>query len=188
MFLNNGAKKKKSVILAGHSLGGTFVNNIAIEFPDSFKTAYAFSAAGVSKLANRRYQLLLPEQRANIINFDFEGDPIPSGGCCMIGRHFAIKAVSTIEPAHGFYETHVRSHLNRDFYMQEVDISKENSKFSRILCEGVRACIGRCLHFLLYACGKQYLPDWWNNRKIYKQRADLQRSLFRELQRNHKYG
>lgn len=174
-IFNGWRKENKHVILAGHSLGGTLANTIAVEFPNSLKAVYAFGAAGVARKTGLKYQELAGKIHDKIINFDFEGDLIPSGGHCLIGRHLSIKAVFKAEQPIGFYEVHVRSHLNRDFQVQEVDVTKENNKFERAFCEKVRVFAGHCLRYLLYAFGRKYLPDWWNKRKVYKQSANLQR-------------
>lgn len=174
-------KQNKQVILAGHSLGGTLVNNLAVDFPDTIKAVYAFCAAGVSRVTGERWKQLPQSSQDKIINFDFEGDVVPSGGHCLIGRHLAIQALLGAEQPNGVYLSHVRSHLNRDFQIQKVDILKENTKFARVFCEKIRVIAGHCLRFLLSIFGNKYLPDWWKNRSIYKLQAKMQRTILSKL-------
>lgn len=177
-IFNRWRKENKKVILTGHSLGGTLANIVAIDFPDTFKVAYAFGAAGVSQKTDFRYQRIREKVHDKLINFDFEGDIIPSGGHCLIGRHLSIKAIrGANQPSIGVYDLHMRSHLNQDFQMQHIDITKENNKFARVFFEKIRAFAGCCLRGLLYVFGRKYLPDWWKNRKVYKQQANIQRSI-----------
>jgi hypothetical protein len=177
-------KENKHVILTGHSLGGTLANTIAIDFPDTLKTMYAFGAAGVAYKTGLKYQQLSDKLYNKMINFDFEGDLIPSGGHCLIGRHLSVKAVYKAERPIGFYESHVRNHLNRDFQVQLVDILKENNKAARFFCEKIRVIAGWCLRCLLSIFGRKYLPDWWKKRKIYKLQAKQQRIVIKQAIRN----
>lgn len=177
-IFNRWRKQNKKVILAGHSLGGTLANIVAIDFPNTFKVVYTFGAAGVSQKTNLRYQKIREKVHDKLINFDFEGDIIPSGGHCLIGRHLSIKAIwETNEPSIGLSDLHLRSHLNQDFQMQNIDVPKENNKFARFVFEKIRAFAGCCLRGLLYVFGRKHLPDWWKKRKVYKQQANIQRSL-----------
>lgn len=174
-IFENWQRSNKKVIMTGHSLGGTLANALGVEFAKCLKAVYAFGAMGVARKTGKRFEQLGEKYKEKIINFDFEGDFVPSGGHCLIGRHLSIKAVRGAERPFGFYETHVRSHLNRDFQVQQVDVDKENKKISRSFCEKLRVITGRCLRILLYVFGRKYLPDWWKKRKVYKQYANLQR-------------
>ncbi len=173
--------QQKKVILAGHSLGGTLVNSFAVDFSDTIKAAYSFSGAGVSKEVQERWQKLPKSCQDKIVNFDFEGDIVPSSGYCLIGRHFAIKALLGSDHPKGMYFSHVRSHLNRDFQIQAVDLAKENNKFARIVSEKIRVIAGYCLRIFLMIFGQKYLPDWWINRHVYQHRAKLQRTVWESI-------
>lgn len=171
----------KSVNLSGHSLGGTIVNALAVEFYDQIQTAYAFSGAGVSyKTAERWGELneLYPELNlpSRLLNFDYEGDIVPSGGRRLIGTHLAITALLQLGPS-GIYDCHVRSHLNHDFQIQKIDVAKETHKLARVFCERLRIITGKCFYLLLWLFNSKYIPDWWKNRKIYRQRADCERDI-----------
>lgn len=171
-------KANKKVNLCGHSLGGTLVNTLAVEFYDQIKTAYAFSAAGVSKYYAGRWEALNSATPAEnkLINFDHEGDIVPAGGRCLIGNHVAIEPLNPPQ-VESIYQRHNHRHLCKDFQIQKVDAKKENGKFERAFCERIRIIIGACLRFLFSLFNGKYLPDWWCNRKIYRERANLHRLL-----------
>lgn len=176
-------RQGKSVNLSGHSLGGTIVNALAVEFYDQINTAYAFSAAGVSHHnADRWIELnrLYPDLNLNakLINFDYEGDIVPSGGRRLIGNHLAIEVQGG---GRGIYDTHLQHHLNQNFQIQKVDITKETHNLTRLFCERLRILVGRCFHLLLWLFGKEYVPDWWKNRKVYREGADFERAIRRQL-------
>ncbi len=173
----------KMANLCGHSLGGTIVNTLTVEFYDQIATAYAFSAAGVSKETSDKWDELNKDQPdtpisgpAKLINIDHEGDIVPSSGRCLIGRHVAIEALAPLG-SNGFYSCHVRKHLCRDFQIQKVDVNKENNKLERAFCERVRIIVGNILNFFLTLFSGAYLPDWWRNRKVYREHAALHRRL-----------
>jgi hypothetical protein len=173
----------KTVNLSGHSLGGTIVNTLTVEFYDQINTAYSFSAAGVSNKTEKRwnkYKQQNPDQTHDkkIVNFDYEGDIVPSGGRKLIGTHLALKAILQIGPQ-GLANCHGKSHLNRDFEIQKIDTEKESNKFSRRFCENLRSIVGRCFHALLWLFGHKYIPDWWKNRNVYHQQAKAERKIRR---------
>lgn len=178
----------KKAILTGHSLGATFVNALTVEFPFSIKNAYGFSGAGVSKNNGKKWQSLLnhpnetvrKECENKLINFDYEGDPIPSGGCHLIGDHFAVTSAAG---GSSIYNSHTRSRLNRGFKICRVDLAAENNKFARTFAEKLRIITGYCMRiiFKLLSClrlvSDQYLPDWWVNRQAYKEYAKSYRTV-----------
>lgn len=169
----------KKAILCGHSLGGTIVNALTVEFYDQVKITYAFSSAGVSKETSDRWRQLTQQDSAEtyktkLMNFDYEGDFIPSGGRMLIGNHFAIKADKHWS-GRGLYDTHVFSHLNHDFRIQRVDIDKEHSKLGRWFCERLRIFVGHCFRLLLAIFSHKYIPDWWTNREVYREYASIER-------------
>lgn len=177
----NWKQQGKRVNFSGHSLGGTIVNALAVEFYDQIKTAYAFSGAGVSRetadkwdILNQTYPSLSLESK--LINFDYEGDIVPSGGRRLIGTHLAIESLVHIGP-NGIYDCHVRSHLNHDFKIQKIDVNKETHKWARVFCEYLRIITGKCFRLLLWVFSNKYLPEWWKNRKVYREKADWERSL-----------
>ncbi|HEV8050858.1 MAG TPA: hypothetical protein VGP47_00070 [Parachlamydiaceae bacterium] len=175
----------RNVNLAGHSLGGTLVNSLTVEFYDQINSAYAFSGAGVSYKTGKKWDKLnhlYPEMdlENKLINFDYDNDLIPSGGRRPIGKHLAITALLQIGPQ-GISDYHGRSHLNSDFQIQKVDVFKEMHKWTRICCERFRIITGKCFHILLYFFGNKYVPDWWKNRKVYHERAKLERKIRNEL-------
>jgi len=173
--------KGKKAILCGHSLGGTLVNALAVEFYGDVKTAYAFSAAGVSLETATRWDQLKKEQEGldghpKLVNFDYEGDIIPAGGRRLIGMHLAIEPLAQLV-SNRIYVCHVRSHLNHDFQIQKVDTVKENRKWARLFCEQLRIITGRCFRLLIALFNGNYLPDWWKNRKIYREYAAFHRLI-----------
>lgn len=173
-------RQGKRVNICGHSLGATLANALTVEFYDQVKTAYGFSGAGVSKKTADRWEEIKKErsQEANkkIVNFDYEGDMIPSGGRFLIGDHFAVESVKPKESG-GIYNAHVRSHLNQDFQIQKVNVFRENRKFARLFCERLRIITGKCFQFLLNLFRSKDLPDWWKNRKVYREYASAERQL-----------
>lgn len=169
----------KEVNLCGHSLGGTLVNALTVEFYGQVRTAYSFSGAGVSQeMAEKWDDLKANDSTASystkLVNFDYEGDFIPSGGKRLIGNHFAMTSVEK-DTLPGLYDSHVLSHLNRDFQIQKVDIERENNKLSRKFMERVRIAAGKCFRFLLSCFNRKYIPDWWTKREQYKAHAAFER-------------
>lgn len=170
----------KKVNLAGHSLGGTIINALAVEFFDQIRTAYTFSAPGVSYETAKRWKEATKgnEAEANfkLINYDYEGDIVPAGGKVLIGTHFAVESLNEWVPD-GLHDSHVRSRLNRDFKMYKVDVKSENKKFVRGLCEGLRIITGLFFRVLLWCIDRKAMPDWWSNRKIYREYAAFEREI-----------
>jgi hypothetical protein len=195
-FFERWHRENKSVNLTGHSLGATLVNNLAVEFYDDIHKAYAFSGAGVSKKIAKRWDLFidktlvrnnLPAEardslNAKLVNFDYEGDLIPSGGTRLIGMHLAIKNLAKRKITK-MYECHVSCHLNNDFAISRVDTATEKKKWARHFCEGLRIATGRCFRFLLTILNSKQFPDWWLNRKVYKEAAYHHRIVVKERQR-----
>lgn len=182
-IFKNWKNEGKKVNLAGHSLGGTLVNSLAVEFYDQIDSAYAFSGAGVShRMGNKwdKLKRLHPEMNLQdkLINFDYDNDLIPSGGRRPIGKHLAITALLQIGPQ-GITDYHGRSHLNSDFQIQRIDVEKETHKWTRVCCERFRNIVGKCFHVFLYFFGNKYVPDWWTNREVYHKRAKVERKLRR---------
>lgn len=171
----------KQVKLSGHSLGGTLVNALTVEFYDQIKKSYAFSGAGVSIETAQRWEMLNQKHPAlaldkKLINFDYEGDIIPAGGRRLIGTHLAIEPLVQLGPS-GIYDCHVRSHLNHDFQIQKIDVKKETSKLVRVFCERLRIVTGKCFLLLLWFFSNKYMPDWWKNRNVYRERAAFERDI-----------
>ena len=90
----------------------------------------------------------------------------------MIGEHYALKSINSRD-GNGLYKSHVRKHLCYDCEVHKVDIEKENNKLERRITEFFRTIIGKVVEFLLKFSRKERLPDWWRNRKIYQQQADI---------------
>lgn len=167
--------------LCGHSLGGTLVNALTVDFYDQVKTAYSFSGSGVSDETAENWEKLIKSDSSGtfadkLINFDYEGDFVPSGGRKIIGKHYAIMCV-VFDRMRSLYESHVTMHLNRDFQIQKVDVIAENRKFSRQFMERVRIIVGKCFGLLLRIFNKTYIPDWWSRRKEYQMHAALERTI-----------
>ncbi|MEI8366202.1 MAG: hypothetical protein WCF65_07265 [Parachlamydiaceae bacterium] len=173
--------QNKKVNMAGHSLGGVIANALTVEFYDQIKTAYTFSSPGVSlETADKWDELGKKNKRrvhlGKLVNYDYEGDFVPSGGRRLIGNHLAIKSTKHAGVL-GLYETHVLSHLNNDCLIQRVDIVKENHKLARYLCEKLRIVLGHCFRLLLGLFSRKYIPDWWKQRTLYRERASFERSI-----------
>lgn len=172
----------KQVKLAGHSLGGTLVNALSVEFFDQIEKAYAFSAPGVSYETAERWHEVVKENEdqaaQKLINYDYEGDIVPAGGKVLVGSHFAVESLHEWVPE-GLHDSHVRSRLNRDFKIYQVDVKAENKKFARGFCEKLRIITGLCFRVLLWCFDRKFLPDWWRNRKIYREYAGIEREIRR---------
>lgn len=195
-FFEKWHQENKQANLTGHSLGATFVNNLAVEFYDDVYKAYAFSGAGVSKKIAKRWNFLVEKTRvrkelsiearemlnAKLVNFDYEGDLIPSGGSRLIGQHLAIKKLAKRQMEKMYY-CHVTPHLNNNFALSLVDITKEKKKLARWFCEELRIATGRCFRFLLTMFNSKLFPDWWVKRKVYKEAAYHHRILVKEMRR-----
>jgi len=171
----------KQAKLCGHSLGGTIVNALTVEFYDQIEKTYSFSGAGVSKETAKRWDQLSASDKdksyySKLTNFDYEGDFIPSGGKRLIGNHYAMTSLVN-ERLNSLYDSHVLTHLNRDFEIQRVDISKENHKLSRHFMERVRIIVGKCFRFLLRLFSSKSIPDWWTHSKAYNIRASFERQI-----------
>lgn len=195
-IFRNWKTQNKRVCLAGHSLGGAIVNALTVEFYDQVKTGYSFSSPGVSVETAERWESLgekakkhdLHKNRKNqiemharkLVNYDYEGDFIPSGGRRLIGNHLAVKSTKHAGVI-GLYETHVLSHLNNDCLIQKVDVVKENHKLARYLCEKLRIVVGKCFRFLLGFFNKKYVPDWWKQRHAYRKHAKFERAMRKHL-------
>lgn len=186
-FFRRCRQQNKTVLLAGHSLGGTLVNALTVEFYNDVQTGYSFSGTGVSsELATqwnaigRARDIFKGNFQSKLVNFDHEGDIVPAGGRRLIGLHLAIEALAHQGP-NGIYQSHVRGHLNRDFQIQKVNLAKENNKPARSFCERIRVIIGACLGFLLTVFSGKYLPDWWKNRKVYQKHAAFYRKIHLSL-------
>lgn len=178
-IFRNWREQGKTVNLCGHSLGGTIVNALTVEFYDQVKGAYAFSGAGVSYEMAQRWESLVKNDttesyKTKLVNFDYEGDFVPSGGKSLIGNHFAM---TELEGKSALYDSHVISHLNRDFQIQKVDLTKENRKLSRFFMERVRMVVGTCFRFLLQCFNSKYIPDWWKRSKEYMAYAAFERHV-----------
>lgn len=172
-------REGKKVLLTGHSLGGTIVNALTVEFFDDVKRGYSFSGTGVSSKIAWLWNSKGVLAKKKLINFNNEGDMIPSGGAALIGQHFAIKPLWVAKK--GIYHAHNRRNLNKDFEIQKVNIKKENGKFARAFCERIRIIIGAIFRFFLSLFNPSYLPDWWKNRFVYKKQANLYRGVLKAL-------
>lgn len=181
----------QKVILAGHSLGGYLINNLAVRYYDDIKTAYGFSSAGIDrKIADKWEKFLesraretgktVEELEKKIVNIDYEGDFIPAGGGKLIGLHLAIEP-QNIPKDHGWYHSHIKCHLNQNFKISKVDLKKENSKFSRTFCETVRIIIGLLFRVLLNLFSPKSIPDWWINREHYGEQYRIQKRVLKRL-------
>jgi hypothetical protein len=182
-------REGKKAILTGHSLGGYLVNNFAVRFYPCLEKAYAFSSAGVSRELYKKWNKILQREAAlnnssisilqrKIVNFDYEGDLVPALGDRLIGLHLAVGRLPTPEKKEGgLYQTHVRGHLNHDFVIQQVDVHAENGKFVRLFFEMIRTIAGRCFRFFLNLFSQKHIPDWWKNRKVYREQVKFQKMI-----------
>jgi hypothetical protein len=158
-----------TVNLAGHSLGGYLVNDIAIRFANKVNHAYGFSAPAVGKKLGRKWRQLLESQqikKEQIVNYDIEGDIVASSGRAdgLVGLRIAITLASPPskdDPLH----SHLRHNLNIPFIAQEVDCESED-KFSRDLLEKILFLSRRIIKLVAYL--SQQVPDWELNRDRYK--------------------
>lgn len=189
-IFRNWRSQGKQVNLCGHSLGGTLVNALTVEFYDQVRSAYAFSGAGVSDEMATRWELLkeldpTDSYRTKLKNFDYEGDFIPSGGRRLIGEHFAMASVDPDQKI-GLYHSHVYSRLNCEFQIQKIDTEKENGKLSRRFMERVRVIVGKCFRLLLMCVNSKYVPDWWKRSKDYIVYAAFERHVRHVVHTNNK--
>ena len=145
--------------VTGHSLGGYFAQRLALEHPDRVHQVYAFSAPGVSRDEYRRYQEHQEILEHKVVNFDRDGDIVPSAGPELMGTHYAIypdpaRPLPQSDPIHD----HIRHDLNKTFQVEKVDIQRERRALSRQISEKVRCQAGRFLkHFALKG---STIPNW----------------------------
>lgn len=168
-------KHGKQVHMAGHSLGGYLVNDLTNRMFDQVKTAYAFSAPGVSIKQEKTWEAKIKDQAIKtgltpdelsrkLVNFDVEGDLVPGAGRKLIGLHVAVQQTNkwkANDPVH----LHSWFNLNDSFTLQKIDTAKENQKLSRRISEKLRGSMSY-YYRIKY---RHSLPDWWINRKVYRQ-------------------
>lgn len=180
-LFNGWKQQNKRVYICGHSLGGYLSNNLSVKFFNTVAKAYSFSGTGVGEVTFRKWHKHLQEEsnltglpisklEEKIVNFDFEGDFVPAGGGKGIGLHLAIAPLVKSEQ-HGLYHNHVSSHLNQNYKIQRVDVEKENNKIARVVCERFRNLVGFFFRVFMYFCNKENIPDWWTNRKVYREQV-----------------
>lgn len=163
----------RRVIIAGHSLGGYFANDIAVRYEPQIAKAYCFSSPGVSKkLAAQWNDKTKGHIRNKIVNFDIEGDPIPSAGKKLIAQHIAI--INSDAMTENPLQKHGQHNLLRPFKAVLIDNKEESKKLARKVSEKCRSTIGRVVKKIL---GKRALPDWHQN-------ADKYRWLEKEIRNN----
>lgn len=183
-------KRKTKVRIAGHSLGASLANYLTVRNEKIVERAYGFSGAGVSTKVAKKWDKKLKKKaqaegtsvdqlEKKIVNFDYEGDFVPAGGARLIGLHLALTSQED-EVESGLYHAHVRSRLNHNFKVRQVNIKKENSKLSRKFCELLRYVTGLCLRVMLNLCYPQHIPDWWKNRKIYRKKVSIQKMALKK--------
>lgn len=163
----------KTVQLAGHSLGGYIVTDIAIRFSPFVEKVYSYNAPGVSlDLAESWGKVLAADPSANekIHQFTYEGDFATSAGT-LIGHLVAVTRDDVLfydDPIHN----HLRLMLNGNFSAQKVNVHYENRKITRGISERVRAVFGHFIRTIVSLFVKQSMPDWWVKRDHYRRLLD----------------
>jgi hypothetical protein len=153
----------KKVNLAGHSLGGEFVQYLAVKLSEkrneNLGVVYGFNSPGVSKKTQVEYKNLKPKGNPipKLINFNKVGDCIPGVGRKLIGTHYRIDDRRSASPD----MAHRVCDLNRAHTLQEVDVEKEEKKGIRRLMEGARKnLIGAALRGALKISNDLHPADW----------------------------
>jgi hypothetical protein len=129
---------EKKVNLAGHSLGGEYVQHLAVKLKSenlsvNIGVVYGFNSPGVPKATQKLYNSTGVGDSLNLVNFNKVGDIVPSAGKCLIGTHFRIKgSKSSPDVAHRVCDLH------RYHSLQMVNTEAEEAKGARRLSEGLR--------------------------------------------------
>ncbi len=140
-------------IITGHSLGGLLANEITARFPESISQCYGFSAPGISKSTYR--SIISDEIGKRIINFQTEGDLVPSAGRHYIGKNFAVSAEAT-DAIHA----HLQHNLNRpQTRLTLINNEKERQKLMRKVSETTRKGVGGTILKLTAVFSKK-APSW----------------------------
>lgn len=115
----------RTVKLAGHSLGGALVSDLATRYPDKVSKVYTFSAPGMGRFELDRWNETLDTA---LIAFDMQGDLVPCAGLYLKGLH--------IEIAQDLHHHPITKHnalaLNKPFKAAIVDNNRENARKSRL--------------------------------------------------------
>ncbi len=119
LFANN-----KGIKLAGHSLGGALVNDLATRFPQQIQKVYTFSPPSMGPLEAKRWHPTLDDK---LVAFDVLGDIVPIAGYHVKGLHLEI---SHKEKKH-LAALHNEICLNKNFKASIIDNQKENQRKSR---------------------------------------------------------
>lgn len=179
----------KKVNLAGHSLGGYLIHDIAARFYTDVHAAYGFNAPSVGRdVANiynhaeekeaKELGISREQLRKKIVNFVCDGDVVSASGKVLIGNHIALTT------AHGEYNSdpthqHSRYALLGNFKAQNIDTKKESGKWARYLVDKTRYIAGKVLRSVLSCCSSDTLPDWWVHKDHY---AHLYKEFTKGLQ------
>ena len=145
------------IAIAGHSLGGLFANEITARNPDRIESCYGFSAPGISK---KSYDTLkndktLESVQAKVMNFQTEGDLVPSAGRHIIGTNFAVSA-----EAKDAIHAHLQHNLNQpNVTLTLIDNNKESQKLLRRVSEATRSGVGGLLLRVTAVISKA--PTWY---------------------------
>ncbi len=140
-------------IISGHSLGGLLANELTARFPASISQCYGFSAPGISKATFR--SITHDEIGKKIINFQTEGDLVPSAGRHYIGKNYAI----TTEAKDAIH-AHLQHNLNRPkTRITLIDNEKESQKLMRKVSETTRKGVGGTI-LKMTALFSKKAPTW----------------------------
>ena len=159
---------QKKVNLAGHSLGGEYVQHLAVRLEGKRQTTdpnlkigtvSGFNSPGVPKYTKQLYEALRGKDTLKMHNFNKAGDPVSSAGRALIGQHFRIKGDEDASPD----VAHRECDLHRHHTLETVNVKAEESKGARRLSEGLRkhlagTALRAALHIKAWLGKKRSLP------------------------------
>ncbi len=122
------------LILAGHSLGGAYVVQMAVDLHSFGVRARTFNLPLACDWTKKKHDAL--EEPPEIVNLLTQGDPIPLVGRHLLGVSYAVEPASYRRqfPGQPLME-HLCMTLNQDHTLQRVDREREERRFSRIFTE-----------------------------------------------------
>lgn len=114
----------RKVKLAGHSLGGALVSDLATRYPEKVSKVYTYSAPGMGRFELERWNETLDKA---LVAFDMQGDLVPCAGLYLKGLHIEIAQSQNNHPI----AKHNALALNKPFKASIVNNNKENARKSR---------------------------------------------------------